>query len=70
MIHEAGRMTVDGVQRCVRCSEILTDYRGSMVPAGTPPLGGFADGAYVEVSGRNPRFSDVVDAIPDCETRQ
>ena len=42
--HLAGEMDRGGVQVCTRCGEIITDYRGVMVPDGTPPLRGFAPG--------------------------
>mgnify|MGYP001617314729 FL=1 len=66
MIHHAGTMTHEGVQRCVRCGEILTDYRNSQVLDGTPPMRGWASGASVEVQRGNPSFSSVVTAAPDC----
>jgi hypothetical protein len=65
VIHEAGAL-VDGVQRCVRCDYILTDYRDAMVPEDSPPLFGWAVGASIEVFDGNPRHSVVVDARPDC----
>jgi hypothetical protein len=66
MIHKAGPLDSDGVQRCIRCGYILTDYRNSMVPEGTPPLRGFADGASVEVLGGYPKYSGVVEKAPTC----
>jgi hypothetical protein len=68
MIHVAGPL-IDGVQVCTRCECILTDYRGAMVEAGSPPLFGWAEGAHVEVVEGWPRSSSVTDAPPDCETR-
>lgn len=64
-IHKAGEL-VDAVQRCSRCDTVLSDYRDSMVPEGTPPLRGFPVGASVEVFNGNPRHSVVVDERPNC----
>jgi hypothetical protein len=66
MIHEAGRL-IESVQRCARCGYILTDYRNTMVPDGTPPLYGWAVGEWVDVDEGNPRFSDVTEHPPTCE---
>jgi len=65
MVHEAGPM-IDFVQRCARCGYVLTDYRNSMVPDGSPPLRGWTQGASVEVIEGNPRFSAVSDQYPNC----
>jgi hypothetical protein len=65
-VHEAGEL-VNGIQVCVYCGEILTDYRGAMVPDGTPPLLGFAPGAKVEVTPGWPKQSIVVDRPADCD---
>jgi hypothetical protein len=70
MIHVAGPMTHEGLQRCTRCGEILTDYRHAMIPDGDPPLVGWAEDACIEVLTGNPRFSGVTTDPPDCETLQ
>jgi hypothetical protein len=71
MIHVAGEMTSEGVQRCERCGAILTDYRGAMVPDGQGPLGGgWAVGAHVEVLTGNPKYSGLTDDAADCEQLQ
>jgi len=67
MIHEAGALMTDGVQRCTRCDHILNDYRNTMVPEGTPPMRGWAVGAFVEVLEGNPTYSGVTDQAPNCE---
>jgi hypothetical protein len=65
-IHVAGPL-VDWVQRCARCGEVLSDYRGSMVPVGDPPPIGWAVGAYIEIEGINPIQSWVTNDSPTCE---
>lgn len=65
MIHHAGRI-IGGVQLCVRCGALLSDYRNAQVPTGTPPLSGFATGAFVEVIGANPRTLFTTDDKPTC----
>ena len=49
-VHVAG-ILLDGVQRCVRCSMILSDYRGAMVPRGTRQPRGFAVADLIAVQG-------------------
>jgi len=66
MIHIAGELGKDGVQRCRRCGLILTDYRNSMVPEGSPPLGGFAEGIHVEVIAGYPKITQVSDDPATC----
>lgn len=66
MIHQAGALTDEGVQRCTRCGTILVDYRGSMVEDGSPPLSGFEEGASIEVLYAGV-YSGVTDKKPDCE---
>jgi hypothetical protein len=70
MVHEAGPLDETGVQRCVRCDFVLTDYRGAMVPEGSGPLYGWAEGASIEVLLGNPRYSGTTDQEPDCERTQ
>jgi hypothetical protein len=72
VIHEAGELTRDGVQRCVRCGYVLTDYRHTLVVAGSPALGGWEVGAFVEVvkGAGNPRYSGITEVPPDCEVVQ
>lgn len=65
MIHEAGPL-VDGIQECVRCGYVLTDYRHAMVPEGDPVPTGWAEGAFIEVSAGNPRYSSTTDEAPTC----
>lgn len=48
--HVVGPLLDSGVQECSRCGEIVTDYRNTMVPAGTPPLTGLSVGSkYVKI---------------------
>jgi hypothetical protein len=70
MIHLAGELSDEGVQRCARCGVILTDYRNSMVPAGTSLLSGWPFGARVEVFTGNPKYSGLTQHQADCETLQ
>lgn len=49
-VHVAGVLR-DEVQRCIRCGQILSDYRGAMVPRGSRPLSGFAVGAPIAMQG-------------------
>lgn len=70
MIHVVDIFDLEGVQRCRRCGEILTDYRNAMVPEGSPPLSGWEIGAHVEVITGNPRYSGITDDAPDCERLQ
>lgn len=70
MIHVAGILDLEGVQRCERCGEILTDYRNSMVVFGSPALQGWENGAHVEVITGNPRYSGLTDDDVDCESLQ
>lgn len=42
--HLVSNLSLDGVQPCLRCGEVLTDYRNTMVPVETPALGGFPPG--------------------------
>lgn len=66
MIHLAGPLDDTGVQRCERCGYVLTDYRGAMVPTGSPPLRGWDEGAHVEVITGNPKYSGLTDDRPNC----
>lgn len=66
MIHIAGEFKND-IQHCLRCNYILTDYRNSMVPEGTPPMKGWAPGASIEVISGFPIQFIVVDEEPNCE---
>lgn len=63
MIHIAGVLDDQGVQRCVRCGVVLINYNGAMVPVGSRPLGGWRQGAAVEVMGG---FSGVTEQSPNC----
>lgn len=69
MVHLAGPYDPESaVQRCQRCGVLLTDHRGAMVPADDPrPLGGWAEGAFVEVITGNPKYSGVTSDAPDCQ---
>ena len=67
MIHEAGELTHEGLQRCTRCGIILTDYRNTVVPEGTPPLRGWAEGAFINVFQDDAfRGLEVVEDLPNC----
>jgi len=50
--HIVGEL-IGGIQTCVICGAVITDYRGTMVPDGTPPLRGFPAGP-VYIRGVNP----------------
>lgn len=66
-IHVAGPL-VALMQRCVRCGEVLNDYRGAMVPADDPrPLGGWQPGAHVEVFRGFPSYWTVTTDAPTCD---
>lgn len=67
-IHEAGPL-VNWVQQCVRCGYVLTDYRHAMVPEGSGSPNGWAEGAFIEVSEGNPRYSATTDDEPTCRRR-
>ena len=43
--HIVGEMDESGMQMCVICGKVITDYRGAMTPIGSPPLKGFDAGA-------------------------
>lgn len=64
--HLAGPMTRYGVQRCRRCETVLLDYSNSMVPEGTPPMGGFAEGA-VFVTGHATTLGPIGDDAVPCQ---
>jgi hypothetical protein len=64
-IHEAGPL-VNGLQECARCGYVLTDYRHAMIPEGDPEPCGWADGAFIEVSDGNPRYSSTTEDEPTC----
>jgi hypothetical protein len=66
MIHVAGAME-NLVQVCTRCGYVLTDYRGAMVPEGSQPLRGWAEGSNIEIIGHNPKGLWVVDDPPNCK---
>ena len=67
-IHEAGPLEYN-VQLCRRCTGILSDYRGAMIPVGDPPLVGWAIGSHVEIAAGNPRSAWLTDAAPDCKVQ-
>jgi hypothetical protein len=64
-VHVAGEL-LDGLQRCLRCGVILTDYRYAMVPSDQGPLTGWAPGASIEVIDGNPMVFSTVDEPPNC----
>lgn len=69
MIHRAGPLSAEGVQLCVRCGYVLNDYRHTMVPEGTPPMRGWAEGANIEVNDYGyMRGSSVTQHVPDCDS--
>jgi hypothetical protein len=68
-IHVADVLDESGLQLCQRCRRILVDYRGTMIPAGSPSLNGWPVGAFVEVDGENPRSSVLTVEAPTCEIR-
>ena len=70
--HVSGEMTSEGVQNCVICGETLTDYRGSMVPKGSPPLRGFKCGELIYIKEGNPKITTTqtpLESITDCKMR-
>jgi hypothetical protein len=72
VIHEASAL-VDGVQRCVRCGVILTDYREAMVLESDRPLRGWPAGAFIEVAAGGPgvpTFSSTTEDAPTCEVSE
>lgn len=70
-IHVAGPL-VDDVQRCVRCSLVLSDWRGAMVLDNDPLPRGWKEGAHVEIwkFERGVTQFFVTDAAPTCEDEQ
>ena len=50
MIHLAGALGPDLVQRCIICGYVLSDYRGAMMLDTEKPLTGFPEGAHVSVT--------------------
>jgi hypothetical protein len=62
-VHIAGPM-IEGVQECVRCGAILTDYRNAFTPAGGPAVGGWAVGAHIEVG---PHYAATTDDLANCQ---
>lgn len=66
-IHQAGAMREDGTQPCARCGYLVSDYRNTMAPEGTPLLRGWELGASIEVVEGNPRYSGVVTGAPTCK---
>jgi hypothetical protein len=56
--HIVAEMDESMVQRCLICGIIISDYRNTMSPAGTPPPVGYAAGE-VFVSEGNPRISGI-----------
>lgn len=71
-VHIAGPLTDDGLQLCIRCGIILTDYRGAEVPSrdAARPLRGWKAGAHIKVSHYGAaRFSDLVDEPASCKQK-
>lgn len=64
-IHVAGPMT-SLVQRCSRCGVVLADYNGAMVPSSDlgKTLGGWAEGAHIEVQKQEWFSSSHVTELP------
>ena len=50
ILHKAGELT-EGVQRCVICGFVLSDYRGAVVPEGQTLPKGWSDDGFVAVRG-------------------
>lgn len=65
-IHLAGPYW-DGLQLCTRCGYVLTDYRDAMIPEDAPLPQGWPEGARIEVSSGNPRWSSTTDQAPTCK---
>ncbi len=61
-VHVAGPL-VAGVQECVRCGAILTDYRHARTPTGGPALRGWPEGAHIEVCSN---YAATTDDPPTC----
>jgi hypothetical protein len=64
--HIAGPMSKYGVQRCLRCGEVLTDYRNALVVEGTLPLSGWPRGP-VFVTGNATTLVPVGDDAVPCQ---
>lgn len=60
LVHVAGELGPDAVQRCTRCDAVLADYRNTMVPAGTPSMRGWEPGAVGAVGNSVPVLSYLV----------
>ena len=66
MIHIAGSINNEGIQRCERCGFILTDYRNAMISEGDPPLVGWVVGSFIEVIMGNPTYFSLTINSPNC----
>ena len=69
VVHVAGPLTADGVQRCLRCDEVLSDYRNAMIPEDDPHPVGWRIGAHVEVTSGWPVHYAITMAAPTCRGR-
>ena len=66
-IHVAG-LLVAMMQRCIRCGEVLSDYRNSMIPKGDPVPVGWTPGVAVEiVRGFPMQYLRVEGETPTCD---
>lgn len=54
--HTVTELDDSGIQYCVKCSEIISDYRGTVSFDGSIPKGFAAGTVYVTVKG-NPRIT-------------
>lgn len=59
--HTVVDMDESMVQRCVLCGEVISDYRNSIAPEGTPPLKGWAAGDIYVSERKNPRTTMTVE---------
>ena len=67
--HIAGPMLEDGTQPCIRCGELLSDYRRTMVRDGTQPLRGWAPGVAIYRYGNGTSIVAFTHVIRSCRSR-
>lgn len=68
--HIAGKFE-NWMQHCIICGEVISDYRNSMMPVGSPPPAGFPEGDVYISHSKNPQmFSREIasdDTFEDCK---
>lgn len=65
--HIVADMDESMIQRCLICGTEVSNYRGMMQEAGSPPPRGFAAGEVWVSNTRNPRIT-TIEETTDCET--